>query len=69
MVNAPKLTLERIALEYDLMDLSGTGSREFHEMGITNATRILEAQGKLKGRSIKPWSTGYSKTAAIWGEL
>ncbi|KAL8652935.1 MAG: hypothetical protein Q9226_004053 [Calogaya cf. arnoldii] len=45
------------------------GFPEFHEMGITNATKILDAQGKLKGKSIKPWSTTYSKGAAAWTEL
>ncbi|KAI4159286.1 MAG: hypothetical protein LQ342_006690 [Letrouitia transgressa] len=36
------------------------GFPEFHEMGLNNASKILEAQGKLKGKNVKPWSTAHS---------
>ncbi|KAL9609098.1 MAG: hypothetical protein Q9167_006112 [Letrouitia subvulpina] len=36
------------------------GFPEFHEMGLNNASKILEGQGKLKGKNVKPWSTAHS---------
>ncbi|KAL8910089.1 MAG: hypothetical protein Q9171_004610 [Xanthocarpia ochracea] len=36
------------------------GFPEFHESALKNVTEVLKGQGKLKGTSIKPWSTDYS---------
>ena len=36
------------------------GFPEFHEGALNNATKLLDEQGKIKGRNVAPWSTAHS---------